>query len=219
MFTATVSVAVDDFALSHALREVPEMKVEADRLAAHSRHWVMPCLWAAGGDFDAFDAALDDDPTVDTVVTEREYESEKFYQIHWSDEIKRHIDAGLDRQGSLLHAEATSDAWRLTIRFAARDQFERFRTHLRDHDIEFRLEELTQASAPQQFMGGLTGPQRDALVAAVQEGYFAIPRDATMADVADRLGISTQAASERLRRGVERFVETMLVVSQDAVDE
>lgn len=215
MFTATLTVAVDDFALSHALQAVPEMEVEADRLAAHSRHWVMPCLWTAGGDFEAFDAALEADPTVDTIVTTTEYETEKFYQINWSDEIKQHIDAGLDRQGSLLHAETANDSWRLTIRFATRDQFERFRTHLTDHEIDFQLEDLAHATTPQQFMGGLTARQRDALVAAVHEGYFAIPREATMEDVATHLGISTQAASERLRRGIEQFVETMLFVSKD----
>lgn len=218
MFTATISVAVDDFALSHALRDVPEMDVEADRLAAHSQHWVMPCLWTAGGDFDAFDAALDTDPTVESVVTSTEYETEKFYQINWSDEIKQHLDTCLDRQGSLMHAETINDDWRLVIRFASRDQFRRFRTYLTDHDIAFQLEDLTQATAPQQFMGGLTAPQRDALVAAVEEGYFAIPREATMEDVAETLGISTQAASERLRRGVEQFVETMLIVSADGAD-
>lgn len=219
MFTATISVAIGDFALRHALRDVPEMDVKADRLAAHSRRWVMPCLWAAGGDFDAFDGALDADPTVEDVVTATEYENEKFYQVNWTDDIKRHIDAGLDQEGSLLHAETTNDDWRLTIRFATREQFEEFRTYLTDNGTTFRLEDLTRATAPQQFMGGLTAAQRDALVAAVEEGYFAIPRDATMEEVAETLGISTQAASERLRRGVERFVETMLVASEEGFEE
>lgn len=219
VFTATVAVAVEDFALAHALREVPEMEVKADRLAAHSRHWVMPCLWGAGGDFDAFDAALAADPTVEEVVTATEYDEEKFYQVNWTEDLKLHLDAALDREGSVLHAETRDGDWHLTIRFTTRDQFETFRRHLSERGISFHLENLTRATSPQQFMGGLTAAQRDALVAAVEEGYFAIPREATMADVADALGISTQSASERLRRGVEQFVETMLLVDEDPAGE
>lgn len=215
VFTATISVAVEDFALSHALREVPEMDVKADRLAAHSRHWVMPCLWTAGGDFDAFDAALAADPTVESVVAATGYGDEKFYQVSWNDDVKRHIDTGLDREAALLHAVTTGDDWELTVRFATREQFEEYRTYLTDQGIAFQLEDLTRAASPQQFMGGLSAAQRDALVAAVEEGYFAIPRDTTMEAVAEELDISTQAASERLRRGVEQFVETMLIASKN----
>lgn len=219
MFTATITVAVEDFALSHALQEVPEMEAEADRLAAHSRHWVMPCLWVGGGDIDAFDAALADDPTIEDVVTTTEFEDEAFYQVNWSDDIKEHLDAGLDQQASLMRAETADGDWRLTIRFATREQFQAFRTYLDEQGIAYQLEDLARATAPQQFMGGLTGPQRDALVAAVGEGYFEIPRDATMEDVAESLDISTQAASERLRRGIEQFVATMLVASENELKE
>lgn len=219
MFIATISVAVDDFALAHALREVPDMEVKADRVAAHSRHWVMPCLWTAGGDFEAFDAALAADPTVKKIVTKTQYDNEKFYQVEWAEEIQRHIDAGLDARASILQAETATNDWRLTIRFATRDQFDQFRAYLSDEGITFTLDDLTQTRAPQQFMGGLTAAQREALVTAVATGYFAIPRDATMGDVADALGISTQSASERLRRGIEGFVKTVLVADQTELEE
>ncbi|WP_167939431.1 helix-turn-helix domain-containing protein [Natronococcus sp. JC468] len=218
MFIATFSVAVDDFALAHALREVPAMEVKAEQLAAHSRHWVMPCVWVVGDNFDAFDIALEDDPTVNKVVTEVEYNNEKFYQIDWAEEIQQHLDVALDSKASILDAETTNDDWWLTIRFGSRNQFNIFRDYLTDQEITFSLENLTQSQIPHQYMGGLTDPQREALVVAVEEGYFAIPREATMDEIADRLGISTQSASERLRRGIEEFVETMLVTDIDKID-
>lgn len=216
MFTARVSIPVDDFALAHALSVVPEMAVEADRLAACSGEWVMPCLWAAGGDFDAFDEALADDPTVAEVVVAEAVGDEKFYHVGWAEEVERHVDATLDGRGVLLHAAVDGDDWQFVIRFAAREGFEAARNYLADEEIPFRLESLTRTRAPQQFVGGLTGPQRDALVAAVEVGYFDIPREATMADVADALGVSTQAASERIRRAVERFVRTTLMTADES---
>lgn len=130
MFTATISIAVEDFALSHALGEALGREVEADRLAAYSRDWVMPCLWTGGGDFEAFDAALADDPTVKEAVIEGQYETEKCYQIHWAKEAKQLLDVVLDAQASMVRAETTNDTWRLAIRFGTRDQFDTFRDHL-----------------------------------------------------------------------------------------
>lgn len=218
MFTAKLSVAVEDFALAHSLREVPDMAVKSERVAAHSRHWVMPCLWTTGGDFEAFEAALEDDPTVDEVVSAVGYESETFYQVDWAEEIKQHLDVALDSRASLLHAETTNGDWRLTIRFATRDQFDAYRNYLSEQGIAFSLEDLKRTTSPQQFMGGLTGAQRDALVTAVEMGYFDIPRNASMDEVADALGISTQSASERLRRGIQEFVVTMLVADEELVE-
>lgn len=41
-------------------------------------------------------------------------------------------------------------------------------------------------------------------------GYFGISRDASIEDVADELDISSQAASERLRRGTGNLVRDVL---------
>lgn len=214
MLTASMSVArgEDQCALAHTLREVPEANVQIDRLAGHSEQSVMPCFWAVGCDtFDPFDSALEEDPSVEQILCEREYDTEKFYHVLWADYITDQFKDGLAMECALLHAETTLERWWLRLRFADHDQFNEFRAHLDEHAIEFRLESLDQAAAPHQCTGGITPAQRDALTVAVQEGYFAIPRGATMEDVADTLGVSTQAASERIRRGITQFVETLLI--------
>lgn len=213
MFVASFSIEPQGFALAHALDEVPEMAIEAERIAAHSTEWVMPCLWAAGGDFDAFDAALDADPTVEEVIEATTVGDEKYYQLEWSGEVIQHIDAAIDKEASILNAEVEHGEWHLRLRFISRDQFEAFRDYLADQGLSFRLRNLTETATPRQEMGGLTEAQRDALVAAVEAGYFAIPREATMADVAARLDVSEQAASERLRRGIDHLVRNILITT------
>ncbi len=54
---------------------------------------------------------------------------------------------------------------------------------------------------------GLTTEQREALAVAYRNGYFAVPRETTTAALAEKLGISGQAVSERLRRGYTRLVD------------
>jgi hypothetical protein len=56
----------------------------------------------------------------------------------------------------------------------------------------------------------LTGRQFEAVTAAVESGYFEVPREATLDDVAARLGCSTGTAGELLRRA-ERTVMADLV--------
>lgn len=53
---------------------------------------------------------------------------------------------------------------------------------------------------------GLTDPQREALVTARELGYFDVPRGASLSDVADEIGVSPAACSERLRRGQATLV-------------
>lgn len=215
MFMATFAVEPEGFALGHALAEVPEMEVEAERIAAHSTHWVMPCLWAAGGDLDAFDAALDADPSVAEVIEREQFDDEAFYQVVWSDEVVRHVDAVLDMEASILHAAVSNGDWHLRIRFVTRDQLEAFRRYLDGEGLRFGLRNLTETTSPRQERGGLTAAQRDALVTAVEDGYFDIPRSTSMAAVAEALGISEQAASERIRRGTARLVEQVLTMATD----
>jgi predicted DNA binding protein len=56
----------------------------------------------------------------------------------------------------------------------------------------------------------VTGPQREALVLAVERGYYDIPRRCSTAELAAVLGVSDQAVSERLRRGIATLVERTL---------
>lgn len=55
-------------------------------------------------------------------------------------------------------------------------------------------------------MENLTGKQHVTLAAAVDMGYFQVPRQADQSDLADELGVTEQAVSERLRRACETVV-------------
>lgn len=57
---------------------------------------------------------------------------------------------------------------------------------------------------------GVTDPQREVLLLALERGYYTVPRNASLSDLAGDLGISSQAASERLRRGTQTLVANTL---------
>lgn len=58
----------------------------------------------------------------------------------------------------------------------------------------------------------LTDSQRDLLWSAVDEGYFEVPREIALGDLAAEHGMSSQEASKRLRRGLN-------IVVRNAVDD
>lgn len=210
MLIATFHLPPEAVSLEHALRAVPGLEVEAERIAAHSTRWTMPCLWMANAEFAAVDAALADDPTVSEVVETHEFDREKYYQIDWIDDVERRIDAYLDKEGAILEASADSEGWRLKIRFASREQFDAFRDHFPEQDYSFELLDLAESGAPRQTYGELTPDQRDALVAAMEHGYYRVPREISIRELAETLDVSHQAVSELLRRGVANLIESAL---------
>lgn len=211
MLIATISLPPKAIALESALEEAPELEVEAERIAAHSTKWTMPCLWAANAEFSAVDEALANDPTVDEIVEAYEFDNEKYYQLDWSERIEERIDSYLDKEASILDASANSEGWKVRIRFVTRDQFDAFREKLHEQDISFELDRLTEPGAPRQTFGGVTLDQRDALVAAKKRGYYRVPREVTSRELAKDLDMSHQSVSELLRRGTENLIDATLV--------
>lgn len=206
----------EGIALERTFREGPEMRVEAERVAAHSTDWVMPCIWVSSPDFDAVNEALVADPDVEDIVQTYEFDDEKCYQMEWTDAVNRRIGDFLDKTGSILEASATADGWRIRVRFASRDQFREFRNHFRGRSYSFDLLSMTEPSAPRQMSPEITPDQRDALVLAVERGYYDVPQETSTRELADELGTSHQAVSELLRRGVTNLVRSTLVTGEGA---
>lgn len=63
---------------------------------------------------------------------------------------------------------------------------------------------------------GITEEQQEALIRAYTAGYYTIPRKITAKELADELGVSHQALSERLRRGHENVVKNALIIGRGA---
>lgn len=87
---------------------------------------------------------------------------------------------------------------------ATREQFEAIRNGLDAAGVDYELLSLVGSETP---AGLLTDRQREALDAAIRLGYFEVPRECTLTDVADELGVDKSTASGVLRRGEGRIVK------------
>lgn len=91
-----------------------------------------------------------------------------------------------------------------------RTEFDRFRAALTDSGQAYELLSLVGTDRERRL---LTDRQRELLEIAVQQGYFEVPRDSTLAALAEGVGIDKSTASEVLRRGEARLLKWFLAGS------
>ncbi len=104
-------------------------------------------------------------------------------------------------------AVVTGRGWKVSARFVDRSDLDAFRSACAKADVEFRPLRLFETEADPTDDYGLTTPQHEALRVAARMGYFEVPRDATLSDLADELDTTTSALSERIRRGQRQLIE------------
>jgi predicted DNA binding protein len=91
---------------------------------------------------------------------------------------------------------------------ATREGFEAFGDALDERGREYDLLSVVHTDDG---TGVLTDRQRECLTAALRAGYFAVPRECTLAELAEQLGIDKSTASETIRRGTERVMGQFLL--------
>jgi hypothetical protein len=168
-------------------------------------------VWVEADDFEAFDTAVRTDPTVTDVQMLSEADGERLYSMQLTDETEVVLYAEWARLGAEpLGGHYADGWWHLRSRFPDRRAAGEFRAFLAAKGVEFQLDRLYDTEPVPGVDDGLTEQQRETLELAYERGYFCIPREITTAALAEELGVSDQAVSERLRRGYARLVEHVL---------
>ncbi|WP_158237379.1 helix-turn-helix domain-containing protein [Halegenticoccus soli] len=199
--------------LGSALAAAPDVALALDRVYETERIPLRMQFRACGEGVEEFDAALPDDPTVADYALLAETDDAPRYRIELSEEGCRSAtyDAWAELDGVLLNGTGTPDGWEMRMRFPDHDALITYRERCRERDVGFSLRGLySEGSTDEEVPYGLTEAQRDILVQAIETGYFDIPRSASLEELGDSLGITGQAASERLRRALKTFVTNAL---------
>ena len=214
---AKIEVPAEAIGLATVLHEIPTIAVEGEQLVPSWQDQV-PYLWVTDSDFTAFEDAVANDPTVLSIQQVATFNSGSLYELEWAD-TDHHLRAWL-RQAEipLLEAEAYGETqtWQLKLRIASRDQLTALQKYCEDNAFAFELLRLYSLDAPKMGQYNVSPKQREALVTAYKMGYFEIPRDCNLSDVAEVLEISTRATSERLRRGETNLLATTLLIAHTA---
>lgn len=164
--------------------------------------------WAVGAadDVDAFEAALDDDPTVETHRVLAELEDRRLVRVTLSEAGRRAATYEVAWEEDIVVVDLTvaRSGMHVVARLPSRDALLAYQDTLDDRGVPFNVERLFREEdggegASGRF--GVTPAQREALLAALEMGYFEVPRETELQAVAEEVSVSPQALSARLRRG------------------
>ncbi|GAA0663181.1 helix-turn-helix domain-containing protein [Natronoarchaeum mannanilyticum] len=210
---AEICIPTDEFVLRETLDAVPDAEFEVMRVAAHGTDDVIPFLTAHAPDQDDLERALTDDGSVENVTRLADSDDEWLYQMEWVEDIRFILHVLTEEDGTILSAYGNGDGWHLRILFTDRESLSATFDFCDQQGLSLdikRIYELEDATRRGQY--GLTAEQLDTLETAYERGFYDIPREEPMNALADELGISHQALSERLRRGHRNLIENTLVI-------
>lgn len=208
-----VEFRIDSPFLRDALANVPEATITLEELYPTEDSDIVH-FWVKDCDLTTFEEGLAADSTVTDAVQLAETETRSLYRVTCTDYGESLVTFPMwsELDISFLDGTGTHEGWEVRLRMPDREVLQKYRDICEERDLRFRLNSIyeereTATTADAQ----LTIVQREALVTAYELGYFAVPRQASLADVATRFGVSSQAVSERIRRGTATLIKTTLL--------
>ena len=209
----------EEFALEETLDAHPEAQIEIERVVADDPDQITPYIWARTDDFDAFEAALEADPTVESITMLSETEEERSYRMTWTGSVDFIVHILTEHEGTITHADGSTDGWNLRVVFPDKESLSEAHDAAQEAGFRFDVTAISGTEAARSIQQGLTDTQRKALVAAFEAGYFTVPREVTLQELAEQQDSSHQALSEQLRRATGHLVESTLITHSEEKDE
>lgn len=189
-------------ALEHASEATFELESSVSKTS--------PSLWVSDVDRETVERAFELDRSVATYELLVETDSRLLFDVSFENGTNRLRDELLADGGSVLEMWGTNGWWQVRVRFPDRDTLVDAYDRLEETGISVDLRRVSDVSTVSGTDTRLTPQQQEALEAALEHGYFEIPRGISMEELAEELGISHQALSERFRRAYETLVDDEL---------
>lgn len=205
----------DEFALYHTIETLDDVNFEVERMVAHDESHLMPYVWASDVDRRELEGVLEEDSSVKEFDLLAEPEEEDYlYRMNWVESIETLVHILTEEEGTILVAESTDRGWFLRILFPDRESLSTTYDFCREHELTIEIERIYDIDDGRQGRFGLSTDQEDTIAAAYERGYYSVPRGTSLTELAEELGVSHQALSERLRRGHQRLIENTVIIGR-----
>lgn len=205
------TIPAEEFALQRTLEAGTGVEFEVVRVVEDGTDRVMPFLWASADEMDELPDLLEADPSTRNVETLTELDDELLVRMEWIAHIRVILYIMLEEDASILSAYGKGREWQFRILFPEHDSVSTTHDFCAEYDIDLTFEGIYELSESlRRGKYGLTEDQYETLLSAYEAGYYEIPRDTSLTDLAEDREISHQALSERIRRGHGELIETAL---------
>ena len=211
---ADVTVAGDALPLGGLLESSSGVSVEVERLVLLGDH-VHPYFGVSGGSRECVEETLESQPSVASVERLADVEGRDLYRAGWTSEVDGFGAALLDADGSVLEGSGADGTWEFRLRFPDRERLRRFGDRCDESGLELELNGVYDPDVPP-VEERLSAVQWRTLTTAYEMGFFEVPRKATLSELGERLGVSKQATSGRMRRAMREVVGAVIHGSSEA---
>jgi hypothetical protein len=215
-----VRFAHEDGALADTLNAHPDLAVSVIREASTNPEHNIDLF--RFGERDDIETILEEDHTVSEIKPMLRFEDQRLLGIEFEPGAKLLNPEVTNKDGFVLQAQDSNtsgslrgwhERWLLPDRNALQDIWQ----YARDEGFTFEVIEFRQQGQAtpipgQPGLNALTEQQREALVAAYEQGYFTEPRETSLEELAVSLDLSATAVGGRLRRGMKSLIGITLAV-------
>ncbi len=129
------------------------------------------------------------------------------YYVEYAPDAKLISTVVADVNGVVVDMETERGGWTARLVLPDRSALAEVWEYAAEHGISLDIAEIygnDDVTGERSY--GLTDEQRATLLLAYDRGYFAEPRETDLGGIADEMGLSSTAASGRLRRGVRNLI-------------
>jgi predicted DNA binding protein len=207
-----------DFALSELLTELPDVRVQLERVVPAGERTV-PLIWIHADDPEPAEQTLREHRLIESITRLDTFEDRALYRIEWAKEPDSIFEALRSQRADLLDAVGVGESWTFELRFPTHDALSEFHSHCTAADLPLTVSRIYRPSDSDSTVRyGLTDRQYDTLLRALEQGYFNIPREVSAEELATQFDISDQAVTERIRRGITSVLTHILVMPNGTTD-
>jgi predicted DNA binding protein len=161
-----------------------------------------------------FEAGVQTHESVTEVRKISSHDDRVLYALDWEVVNDTFFRGLAEVNANILTATGGPDTWHFELRFNTHEALSQFRQYCTDEGLPIEVGRIYNPARPEGGpFYGLTQPQRETLVRAVEGGYYSIPRKISTQDLANEFGISDQAVTERLRRAIITLVDNSVVAA------
>ncbi|TQQ79315.1 helix-turn-helix domain-containing protein [Halonotius terrestris] len=204
------SISAADFELGRILGVDRDTVIELETLVPLGKTTV-PLFWIHATSIEEFIDSINRHPAVQSASKIDTFDDRTLLKLDWEAAIDDLISGIEDGDGHILDAIGRGAVWEFEIQFPAHKRLSSFSAHCEAVGIPLTVQRVYTPSEPKGTPHeGLSDAQLEALSLAIKRGYYDIPRGCSTKDLADDLGISDQAVTERLRRAIVTLSTTTL---------
>lgn len=209
---ASVGIPAEKFILGQVLEEVDQYYAELTQFVPTGDQ-LIPYFWIENDDLSGVERALQTHARIADVTKYDERAGRGLYQVEWNYPSDDFLSILMDNDVLVTKARGTPDAWEFELLAGNQSTLAAFQTACNERAIPIEIQTIFQSGPTTVDRVGLTEKQREILQVAYERGYFRVPRGVTVTELGEEFGISPQAASKRLRRGLSAVVGQVLMDS------